>query len=108
MNKLSLLGLSAAGLVALAGLARAQDDPAALAEAARCSACHHATDKRLGPSWAAVRDRYAAEEGAADTLKARVRSGGSGVWGKAPMPPVPEGQLSDADLDAVLAWILEG
>jgi cytochrome c len=81
-------------------------DPAALAEAARCGMCHHAEEPRLGPSWAAISERYAGDDGAAAKLKARVRAGGSGEWGKAPMPPVSEGQLSDADLDAVLAWIL--
>lgn len=93
-------GLATASAVAVA-------DPAALAETARCGMCHHAETQRLGPSWAAIAERYAGDDSALATLTTRVRAGGSGGWGKAPMPPVSDGQLSDDDLASVLAWILE-
>jgi cytochrome c len=81
-------------------------DPAALVETARCGMCHHAQEQRLGPPWAAIAERYAGDETALDVLRGRVRAGSSGEWGKAPMPPVPEAQISDADLTEVLTWIL--
>jgi cytochrome c len=107
MQRHTIARLAVAGL-AWTAAAMAQADPEALAAQAKCIACHHATDKRVGPSWAAVRERYAGEADAVGTLRARVRAGGSGVWGKIPMPPVPAGQLGDDDLDAVLRWVLEG
>ena len=41
------------------------------------------------------------------TLAAKVRSGGKGVWGPMAMPPTDAKKISDADLDAVIAWILK-
>jgi cytochrome c len=34
----------------------------------------------------------------------KVKKGGSGVWGQVPMPPNP--QVSDADLKAMVTYIL--
>jgi cytochrome c len=81
-------------------------DPAALAEAARCGMCHHVEEQRVGPSYTAIAERYAGDDGALQTLTGRVRTGGSGQWGPAPMPPVTEAQLSDEDLETVLSWVL--
>ena len=36
-----------------------------------------------------------------------VRKGGKGVWGAIPMAPTTPDKLSDADLKAVIAWILQ-
>jgi cytochrome c len=82
-------------------------DPAALVENARCLICHHAEEQRVGPSWAAIAERYGDDSEALATLTARARSGGSGVWGPAPMPPVTDAQLDDAQLASVIGWILE-
>lgn len=97
---------AAALTVGLAVSPLAGADPAELAENARCTMCHSAEARRVGPSWAAIAERYADNEGAVATLTSRARAGGSGEWGKAPMPPVIEAQLSDADLEAVIGWIL--
>jgi cytochrome c len=35
-----------------------------------------------------------------------VRSGGKGVWGPVPMPPADSKKINDADLHALIAWIL--
>ena len=96
---------AAAGLWIPAG--QAADDAETLANAARCTMCHDAQAQRLGPSWAAIAERYGSEEGALETLAARTRAGGSGEWGKAPMPAVSEEQLSDEELEVVLRWVLE-
>ena len=44
--------------------------------------------------------------GAATALVTKVRQGGKGVFGPVPMPPNPPEKISDADLSAVIAWIL--
>jgi cytochrome c len=100
-----LLGVSLACALTASPLAIA--NPAELVESARCSMCHQAEAARVGPSWAAIAERYAGQEDAQQILVTRARAGGSGEWGKAPMPPVSEAQLSDADLEAVIAWILD-
>jgi cytochrome c len=43
--------------------------------------------------------RYAAEK-----LMEKVRKGGAGVWGPVPMPPNPN--VPDADLKALVNWVL--
>lgn len=45
--------------------------------------------------------------GAPALLAERVRKGGKGVWGPIPMAPTTPDKLSDADLKAVIAWILQ-
>jgi cytochrome c len=100
-----LMGVNLACALAASPLVIA--DPAELVESARCSMCHHAEAARVGPSWAAIAERYAGQDDAQQTLVTRARAGGSGEWGKAPMPPVSEAQLSAADLEAVVAWILD-
>jgi cytochrome c len=85
-------------------------DPAALAEAAKCSVCHMAEAAGVGPSYAAIAERYRGDDTAQETLAVRARAGstpGAGEWGPVPMPPVPPEQLSDEDLAAVLNWILD-
>jgi cytochrome c len=37
-------------------------------------------------------------------LTAKVKKGGSGVWGPIPMPP--NAQVSDADINNLVSWIL--
>ena len=37
----------------------------------------------------------------------KVRKGGSGVYGPIPMPPNPPDKISDADLKAVVEWVLK-
>lgn len=71
-----------------------------------CMACH-ATDKKiLGPSFVEVATKYKGQDGAVDTLVAKVRKGGSGVWGVIPMPPHPALPANDAR--RMVAWILAG
>ena len=81
------------------------DDPVQkLLGANACVGCH-ATDKRVvGPSFREIGVRYAGDPGAAARLGAKIREGGRGVWGQVPMPPNPG--LSDADLNAIVGWVL--
>ena len=51
-----------------------------------------------------VAAKYKGDAGAAAKLAAKVKSGGSGVWGPVPMPPHP--QVSDADIKTMITYIL--
>jgi cytochrome c len=98
-----LTGLSALPLSAAAG----ETDPATLAEKGRCIACHAVDEPRMGPSFNAIAKRYASQGEQLEALTARLRTGSSGVWGPAPMPPVLPAQLSDEELALLLNWILD-
>jgi cytochrome c len=75
-----------------------------LLEAHACVGCHTLESKLVGPSFKEIAARYAGDAGAAARLAAKVRAGGQGVWGAVPMPPAPG--ISDADLSALVAWVL--
>jgi cytochrome c len=89
------------------GTAAVAADPEALAKEAGCGSCHLAEQKMLGPSWAAIAERYAGDDGAVDAIGQRLRAGSQGEWGSVPMAPVTPDTLSDDDLDAVIRWVLE-
>ena len=95
------------------GLAHAKDThanttkgPAALFKNENCSACHAPNAKLVGPSIADIATKYKGQSGAQEKLMAKVKNGGSGVWGAIPMPP--QAQLSDEDRAALVRWILTG
>lgn len=91
----------------LTALAAAPAAPEDLATDAGCTMCH-ATDKKVvGPSFHDVAQKYRADPGAGASLAAKVRSGTKGVWGPLPMAPMDAKKISDADLKAVIAWILK-
>ena len=90
------LALAAAALPAYA-----QEE---LAKKHNCLACH-ATDKKLvGPSYKDVAAKYRSDPGAEAKLVDKVKKGGQGVWGQVPMPP--NTQVPDADIKALVKWIL--
>lgn len=78
----------------------------ALAQQNACLGCHGLKDKIVGPGFAQIAAKYKGDAKAAAALAARIKSGGSGVWGPVPMPP--QSQLKDADLQALAGWILGG
>ena len=95
------------------GLAHAKDThantpkgPAALFKNENCSACHAPNAKLVGPSIADVAAKYKGQSGAQEKLMAKVKNGGSGVWGAIPMPA--QAQLSDEDRAALVRWMLTG
>jgi len=53
-----------------------------------------------------VAKKYAGQADAQATLSQNIKAGGSGKWGPIPMPP--QTQLSDADANALAAWVLGG
>jgi cytochrome c len=68
-----------------------------------CTGCHAVDHKVVGPSFKDVAAKYRGKDVEA-TLVEKVKNGGSGVWGEIPMIPNP--QVPDPDLHAVVQWIL--
>lgn len=79
----------------------------ALLGAKNCMACHTATKKSVGPSWADVAARYAGQAGAEAYLAGRIRSGGSGVWGPIPAPNMAS-SVSEAEAAMIAQWLVSG
>jgi cytochrome c len=104
MNRSCRLGLAMA-LAAAFGTAQAAD-PAQISTKAGCAVCHAAERKLVGPSWKEVAARYKGNAGAPALLAERVRKGSTGIWGKVPMAPTDAKAISDADLKAVIGWVL--
>jgi cytochrome c len=89
-----------------AGTGNAGGDPVAnLLNAHACSACHQIDKRVVGPSFKEVAAKYGGDGGAAALLSGKIRKGGSGVWGAAPMPP--NATLSESDLQQLVSWILQ-
>jgi len=80
--------------------------PAALFKSENCSACHAPNAKLVGPSIADIAAKYKGQSGAQEKLMAKVKRGGSGVWGAIPLPP--QAQLSDEDRANLVRWMLTG
>ncbi len=105
MNKLMMTATSAA-LLLMSGVATADDSAAtmSLAQKNACLSCHGVDKKIVGPAFKDVAKKYAGDKSAHDRLAAKVKAGGKGVWGDIPMPPNP--QVSTADADRIVTWIL--
>lgn len=85
------------------GAVQASED---LFKKAGCNACHAVDKKLVGPSLKDIAAKYKGQGDAIAKLGDKVRKGGAGVWGPIPMPPNNEAKISDADLKAVLQWLL--
>lgn len=101
------VALAATALMISAG-AQALDAAAAKALAAKsaCLACHAADKKLVGPAYKDVAAKHKGEADALDKVAARIKSGGSGIYGPVPMPPQPA--LKDEELKLLAAWVLAG
>ena len=76
-----LLTMIAASAVLMAGNAYAADAKA-LAQKSGCLACHAIDGQKiLGPNYKDVAAKYKGDKGAEAKLIAKVKVGGSGVWG---------------------------
>jgi len=69
-----------------------------------CTACHMIDKRKYGPQLNEVAEKYAGEAGAAKKLAAKIRAGGTGVWGEDIMPP--QQQVSKADALTMAEYIL--
>lgn len=95
------LALAAVAVTAMAAPAAASAD---LAKKSNCTSCHSVDKKMLGPTYKAVAAKYAGQKDAQALLVDKVKNGGSGVWGKIPMPP--NKRLSDENANTLVTWIL--
>jgi cytochrome c len=104
--KLILATLAGAALVAAGSANAALDNAAAEAMMKKdgCAACHTIDKKVVGPAYTEVAAKYKGDAGAAAKLEAKVKAGGGGVWGPVPMPP--NANVPDADIKALVGWIL--
>jgi cytochrome c len=100
-----VLGLVAATLALAAPTVQAGAED--LMTKAGCMACHTKDKKLVGPAFKDIAAKYKGQAGAADTLAGKVRAGGKGSFGPIPMPPNPADKISDGDLKAAVAWILQ-
>src|SRR5437762_5728581 len=69
-----------------------------------CAACHAVDKKIIGPSYQEVAAKYKGDKDAPAKLAKNAKEGGSGAWGQIPMPP--NATTSDADVKALVDWIL--
>ncbi len=92
------------GAIALPLAASAADSAETLIKSNGCTACHSTDTKLVGPSYKDVAAKYKGDKEAETKMIAKVKAGGSGVWGPVPMPPHPT--ISDADLKTMVDWVL--
>jgi cytochrome c len=78
-------------------------DPRAKLAQYGCIACHAIDKKVVGPALRDVAAKYHGQADAAESLEAKVKNGGVGVWGTIPMPP---NSVPDADNHDIVNWIL--
>src|SRR5690606_14497740 len=87
-----------------AAAAPAAADAQALLKKHNCVSCHAVDKKLVGPAFKEVAAKY--DAGAAGKLVDKVKKGVAGAWGPIPMPPNPA--VPDADVKAIVDWILAG
>ena len=75
-----------------------------LAKKHACFACHAVDKKLVGPSYKDVAAKYRGDGGAEAKLVDKVKKGSQGTWGQVPMPP--NASVPDADVRALVKWIL--
>lgn len=99
--------LAASAVLAASG-AYAADAAAAkaLASKSACLACHAADKKLVGPAYKDVAAKHQGQADAVAKVAARIKSGGSGMYGAVPMPPQPN--LKDDELKLLAEWVLAG
>lgn len=104
---LSKIAVSAAALLVCGG-AFAVDAAAAkaLATKSACLACHAADKKVVGPAYQEVAAKHKGQADAVAKVAARIKSGGTGMYGAVPMPPQPT--LKDDELKLLAEWVLAG
>lgn len=106
--KMSFAPLALVASLLSVGNAFAVDAAAAKALAGQkaCLACHAADKKLVGPAYKDVAAKHKGQADALEKVAARIKSGGSGMYGPVPMPPQPT--LKDDELKLLAAWILAG
>lgn len=70
-----------------------------------CFACHKAKEKRIGPSFAEIAERYADSIASIEHIAKKIRMGTKGNWGDQIMPAHPN--VTQEEANQVVQWILE-
>jgi len=78
----------------------------AMAQKNACMACHAVDKKLVGPAYKDVAAKHKGQADALAKVSARIKSGGSGMYGPVPMPAQPN--LKDEEVRVLAAWILAG
>ena len=98
-------GVFLVGLLCITDHVQAQNDQLKkLMLSNNCMACHLIDKRKYGPEFTEIASKYAANKSAVEILAAKIKSGGTGVWGEDYMPPQP--QVSDADAKKMAELIL--
>ena len=100
----AMLAVAGAPVKAVAAGTTTPGQGIALLNQNSCIACHGMTSKIVGPGFNEVMARYKGDAGAQARLEAKVRLGGSGVWGPIPMPA--QATIKDDDIKTMVRWIL--
>jgi cytochrome c len=100
------LMFGAAGLCVSTAYAADMPSGQRAANANACMGCHAVDRKLVGPSFQQIAAKYKGDAHAPAKLARKVKDGGSGVWGMIPMPA--HQSMSDADIRAVVDWVLAG
>ena len=105
MKKILIAAVTTGCMLIASGVHAAVDAAKAkqLAQKYNCLACHAVDKKLVGPAYNEVAKKYKGDSGAEAKLAAKVKGGGSGVWGQIPMPP---NNVPDADIKTIVEWIL--
>ena len=105
MNAVRIAATLFIGFLCFAQQAQAQSDQLKnLMLANNCMACHMIDKTKYGPQFNEIGSKYIGNKAAVETLAAKIKAGGAGVWGDDPMPPQP--QVSDADAKTMAELIL--
>lgn len=101
--KFIAVGSCAAVLLSVAAIApvMASED---LAKQKACLACHQIDKKLVGPAYKDIAAKYKTDKDAEKKLAAKIRAGGTGVWGQIPMPANPS--VSEAEAVTLSKWVL--
>lgn len=76
----------------------------AIAQSSDCFTCHDIANKKIGPPYQDVANKYAGNDTALNYLANKVIAGGSGVWGATPMQAHPN--LSVDSAKQIVKYIL--
>ena len=83
----------------------AESDPLKkLMQTNNCVACHQIDKRKYGPQFDEIPAKYTNDASTVAKLAAKIKAGGTGVWGEDYMPPQP--QVSDADAKRMAELIL--
>ena len=108
--KIRIAALSVAGALVLmsTGASAAMDDKKAteLLNKGGCMACHTVDKKLVGPSFKEIAKKHKGQKDVVAAISKKVRDGGAGAYGQIPMPPNPKDKINDADLKALVDWVL--